>query len=513
MSDVWTPDSEDTPNDNTMISHEAIDKHIINDSIDPRLADQLADKELFLNNQQKFKLATVSIVRHINNFSVCFNEFEINKIRELLTAVKWIREPTGNTITGELADLVQYKMTMATRFDRLIQNFIKMTKQLNPFNNLCGNDMIALIKYGCIENLLMRSLEYYNQKDRYWTINTGCNSSLLLKLDFTAKCEPLMGDCYIRYFEIMCPEWDSDELIMDLEWILSDCPKCRLNKCFEIGMKKEWILSDEEREVMRQKVEENRQKRRKTEMTTNSSTDNQRYNNNSNNFYENIETIVSQNTYNNNRLNEVNRNTVNTSAGDLSLDFNSICDDFEMFEPTIAAAAGESTKSLNIDHIFGDKSLFPNTSLGFNSPGDHSVVPIGRPITDHNRDFNETEGQCLYELLNALMLLKDPEPQHAKETEGQCLYELLNALMLLKDPEPQHAKEVTSYWELCEWMVIKFDSMIRDIIRLSKRLAAFQTLDEHDKQILIKNSCVEIILIRSAVVYDYELGFWDIFVV
>ncbi|CAG2121120.1 unnamed protein product, partial [Medioppia subpectinata] len=41
---------------------------------------------------------------------------------------------------------------------------------------------------------------------------------------------------------------------------------------------------------------------------------------------------------------------------------------------------------------------------------------------------------------------------------------------------------------------------------------AFQTLDEHDKQILIKNSCVEIILIRSAVVYDYELGFWDIFV-
>ncbi|CAG2122209.1 unnamed protein product, partial [Medioppia subpectinata] len=248
-------------------------------------------------------------------------------------------------------------------------------------------------------------------------------------------------------------------------------------------MKKEWILSDEEREVMRQKVEENRQKRRKTEMTTNSSTDNQRYNNNNNNFYENIETIVSQNTYNNNRLNEVNRNTVNTSAGDLSLDFNSICDDFEMFEPTIAAAAGdqainneinqiensliegvvgtdnndgnsndnhqclssdsssdgnqennstltqysrqntynasrvlinittnqESTKSLNIDHIFGDKSLFPNTGLASNS-GDHSVVPIGRPITDHNRDFNETEGQCLYELLNALMLLKDPEP-------------------------------------------------------------------------------------------------------
>ncbi|CAG2107506.1 unnamed protein product [Medioppia subpectinata] len=216
ISNVWTPDSEDTPNDNTMISHEAIDQHIINDSIVPRLADQLADKELFLSNQQKFKLSTVSIVRHISNFSISFNEFEINKIRELLTALKWIREPTGNTVIAELDDPVQYKMTMAARFNTLILNFIQMTKQLNPFNNLCGNDMIALIKYGCIENLLMRSLEYYNPKDRYWTINTDHNSSLLLKLDFTAKCEPFLGDCYIRYFDIMCPEWDSDELIMDL---------------------------------------------------------------------------------------------------------------------------------------------------------------------------------------------------------------------------------------------------------------------------------------------------------
>ncbi|CAG2107505.1 unnamed protein product [Medioppia subpectinata] len=216
MSYVWTPDSEDTPNDNTMISHKAIDQHIINDLIDPRLADQLANKELFLNNQQKFKLATVSIVRHISNFSICFNEFEINKIRELLTAMNWIREPTGGMITGELADPMQYKMTMATRFNKLIQNFTKMTKQLNSFNNLCGNDMIALIKYGCVENIMMRSVQYYNHRDRYWTICADNKSSFILKMDFIAKCEPLIGDSYIRYFDIMCPEWDSDRLIVDL---------------------------------------------------------------------------------------------------------------------------------------------------------------------------------------------------------------------------------------------------------------------------------------------------------
>lgn len=40
------------------------------------------------------------------------------------------------------------------------------------------------------------------------------------------------------------------------------CQKCRLEKCFAIGMKKDHIMSDEEKIVKRQKIEENRAKRR-----------------------------------------------------------------------------------------------------------------------------------------------------------------------------------------------------------------------------------------------------------
>ncbi|CAG0915363.1 unnamed protein product [Notodromas monacha] len=39
------------------------------------------------------------------------------------------------------------------------------------------------------------------------------------------------------------------------------CQRCRLRKCFDVGMKKEWIMSDEEKVKKKQKIEANRVRR------------------------------------------------------------------------------------------------------------------------------------------------------------------------------------------------------------------------------------------------------------
>ncbi|KOX72721.1 Nuclear hormone receptor HR96 [Melipona quadrifasciata] len=42
------------------------------------------------------------------------------------------------------------------------------------------------------------------------------------------------------------------------------CQKCRLDKCFSIGMRKEYIMSEEDKVLKRQKIEQNRAKKRPT---------------------------------------------------------------------------------------------------------------------------------------------------------------------------------------------------------------------------------------------------------
>lgn len=57
-----------------------------------------------------------------------------------------------------------------------IRRLIKMSKKINAFKNMCQEDQVALLKGGCTEMMILRSVMQYDDGDRCtWKVNYFIN--------------------------------------------------------------------------------------------------------------------------------------------------------------------------------------------------------------------------------------------------------------------------------------------------------------------------------------------------
>ncbi|CAG2116110.1 unnamed protein product [Medioppia subpectinata] len=139
------------------------------------------------------------------------------------------------------------------------------------------------------------------------------------------------------------------------------CRTCRLEKCFAVGMKEDWILNDEQREERRLKIEAKRLKRNK----------------NADKCKDKLETrSVSSESPDEN-------NVLNTKINDWTTGPQSV--DHDVFE-TDTSNSSDGTHSID---------------SGYES----ALIPVVRPVLVINNNFNASEHQFFSELLSAISQL------------------------------------------------------------------------------------------------------------
>ncbi|CAG2106309.1 unnamed protein product [Medioppia subpectinata] len=140
-----------------------------------------------------------------------------------------------------------------------------------------------------------------------------------------------------------------------------------MKKCFDLGMKKEWILNDEQKNIRRNKIEENRRKRKNS---TRDDGDNRSSDSSAN--HSSPATDTSSPTNFTNQIEKIQRKERDQKQAIMPYN-------------TIPEAVYEKTAELEM-----------------------SVIPIARPISDLIDKFNDLEMNRLAELLNAMHMLKSP---------------------------------------------------------------------------------------------------------
>ncbi|CAG2122577.1 unnamed protein product, partial [Medioppia subpectinata] len=103
------------------------------------------------------------------------------------------------------------------RFERNVKKTVEFTKALTGFRDVCDNDQIALVKYGAIDVINLRSVSYWDNENDCWNVSLDNDNIVKLPLSvFNITTHTPMYSAFKMYFQYMCAEWDTDPIIVDL---------------------------------------------------------------------------------------------------------------------------------------------------------------------------------------------------------------------------------------------------------------------------------------------------------
>lgn len=136
---------------------------------------------------------TISETNEANNKQL--SALEKSRLNELSVATTVLKDPLAR-ITSEATGLVDaLKMT-----DQAIRRLIKMSKKINAFKSLCQHDQIALLKAGCTEIIILRSVVSFNFEREYWAIVHVCIQSMRLSFNDLNSRESLFVSALRKFF-------------------------------------------------------------------------------------------------------------------------------------------------------------------------------------------------------------------------------------------------------------------------------------------------------------------------
>ncbi|CAG2162609.1 unnamed protein product [Oppiella nova] len=258
------------------------------------------------------------------------------------------------------------------------------------------------------------------------------------------------------------------------------CPKCRLDKCLAIGMRQDWLLNEEDREMKRLKILINKKRK-----------------NSSSNTHISDESIKSlPDTYYGHQILNTNNTTYNDILNEILEDNNISTDALSEQIRDIDSTVTNGFIDNIVDNSLNNSTNLPNnqqisinsnnSQIGYNVSNEtiekavefaYRVIPIARPLSECNTGFNEKETYLMNELMTCTQFMYTPKSNTNKYLDN--MYDFHKSLN------------------------IKYDRCIRNVIKAVKGLSAFRDVCESDQISLLKYGCFEVTFLRSIMFFDY----------
>lgn len=95
-----------------------------------------------------------------------------------------------------------------------VKRLIKMVKKINSFRNMCQEDQVALLKGGCTEMMILRSIMNYDLDHSTWTIPHSQQTMSSIKSDILKLANNNVYEEYENFIRTFDTKLRKDENIV-----------------------------------------------------------------------------------------------------------------------------------------------------------------------------------------------------------------------------------------------------------------------------------------------------------
>lgn len=141
------------------------------------------------------------------------NAAEYAKLNELIVAHKGLGNPIDKDMGGVTLTVTEMKDVFALTA-LAIRRFIRMSKQIDAFRNMCQEDQIALLKGGCTELMILRSVTTYDKEKDTWKIQQTADKTTSIKIDILKEVKGSLYEEHRRFLYSFDEQVRNDENIM-----------------------------------------------------------------------------------------------------------------------------------------------------------------------------------------------------------------------------------------------------------------------------------------------------------
>uniref|UniRef100_A0A1B6EGZ0 Nuclear receptor domain-containing protein n=1 Tax=Clastoptera arizonana TaxID=38151 RepID=A0A1B6EGZ0_9HEMI len=134
---------------------------------------------------------------------------ELERLDELINANEDFFAPISieTLLVGHIKDII-------TLTAIAVRRLIKMSKLISAFKNMCQDDQMALLKGGCTELMILRSVMTYDPNKNTWKIPYSKKEIKDLKIDVLKEAKSNIYDEHQQFLRTFNEEWRTNQNIM-----------------------------------------------------------------------------------------------------------------------------------------------------------------------------------------------------------------------------------------------------------------------------------------------------------